>query len=165
MSEIPFPSLKESPFPLREAVETDERACECIRFWSHNQFSLFNRFPIAKAVLASQRASRARKRRYENVRLKVSLAIHTCVHSGKENITVESLQNIFFLSFYSKTTTLTAVFLMDFFVFSVFCSLTTLYFWPYSAMLFLFVRQQLLLMSRPWSSSLSVLCLRRKLDR
>lgn len=126
-------------------------------------------------MLASQQASRARKRRYENVRLKVSPAIHTCVHSGKENITVESLQNIFFLSFiqpaphppanFKKTTTLTAVFLMDFFVFSVFCSLTTLYFWPYSAMLFLFVRQQLLLMSRPWSSSLSVLCLRRKLDR
>lgn len=52
-------------------------------------------------MLASQRASRAPKRRYENVRLKVSLAIHTCDHSGKENITVESLQNIFFLSFYS----------------------------------------------------------------
>ena len=66
---------------------------------------------------------------------------------------------------FKKTTSLTAVFLMDFFVFSVFCSLTTLYFWPYSAMLFLFVRQQLLLMSRPWSLYLSVLCLRRKLDR
>ena len=38
-------------------------------------------------MLASQRASRARKRRYENVRLKVSLAIHTCVHSGEKNIT------------------------------------------------------------------------------
>ena len=133
-------------------------------------------------MLASQRASRARKRRYENVRLKVSLAIHTCVPSGKENITEKPCRvtSKYIFSFFlfnaphtpppplqilRKRLPSLPVFLMDFFVFSVFCSLTTLYFWPYSAMLFLFVRQQLLLMSRPWSSSLSVLCLRRKLDR
>ena len=53
-------------------------------------------------MLASQRASRARKRRYENVRLKVSLAIHTCVHSGKENITEKPCRvtSIYIFSFF-----------------------------------------------------------------
>ena len=92
-------------------------------------------------MLASQRASRARKRRYENVRLKVSLAIHTCVHSGKENITEKPCRvtSIYIFSFFlfnppptpppptpanfKKTTTLTAVFLMNFFVFFCFLQL------------------------------------------
>ena len=131
---------------------------------------------------ASPRASRARKRRYENVRLRILLSIHTGVHSGKENITekpsrVTSKDIFSFFLFtpspsppslsanFENTTTLTAGFLMDFFVFSVFCSLPTMYFWPYSATLSLFVRQQFLLMSRPCSSSFSVLFSRRKLDR
>lgn len=122
----------------------------------------------------SPRASRARKLGYENVKLRIS--IHTCVHSGRENITEKpcrvTSKDIFFFLFihhqtnFKKTTTLTAGFLMDFFVFfSVFCSLSTWNFWPYSAMLFLFVRQQFLLMPRPCSSSLSVLFSWTKLNR
>ena len=77
-----------------------------VRYWRHNQFSLFNRFPIAIAKEASPRASRARKLRYENVELRILILIHTCVHSGKENIAEKpcrvTLRDIF--SFFLFTT-------------------------------------------------------------
>ena len=66
MPKIPFPSLIESPSPILR-VCTDGR--------------------IGVRVYASPRASRARKLRYENVELSILISIHTCVHSGKENIT------------------------------------------------------------------------------
>ena len=89
---------------------------------------------------ASPRASRARKRRYENVRLRILLSIHTGVHSGKENITekpsrVTSKDIFSFFLFtpspsppslsanFENTTTLTVGFLMDFFVFFCFLQL------------------------------------------